>query len=320
MPPPVSGDLGFVTYGTRAVTDIAGKFSISCATQLGARKKQEDRSTIITRVHGQEDVLFAGVFDGTVGDYAAEFSHLAAPENILGSKPFREAMAHAVGAGNQYISTPVVSKIERALAEGYRVTDDHLLAYCREHAIDYSSCTSVTAVLAGDLLSIAHLGDSKIVLGRDVGGLIMAKPLTQDHKPDQPEERRRIERCGGFLAYLHGGKPFIRGGDFTARQEKGERPMQLNYSRAFGGKDLKSFGLIAVPDILQIQVTRADRLLIVASDGLWDAVMPDVAVFHAWEAHRHGRDPAADLVEFALSEHERNGTVDNVTVCVIIFK
>lgn len=45
-------------------------------------------------------------------------------------------------------------------------------------------------------------------------------------------------RClqnGGSLAYLHGGKPFIRGGDFTARQQLGDRPMQLNYSRAFGG-------------------------------------------------------------------------------------
>ena len=50
------------------------------------------------------------------------------------------------------------------------------------------------------------------------------------------EERRRIEKSGGSLAYLHGGKPFIRGGDFAERQLKGDRPMQLNYSRAFGGK------------------------------------------------------------------------------------
>jgi hypothetical protein len=60
--------------------------------------------------------------------------------------------------------------------------------------------------------------------------------LTTDHKPDMAEERRRIEKSGGSLAYLHGGKPFIRGGDFAERQLKGDRPMQLNYSRAFGGK------------------------------------------------------------------------------------
>jgi protein phosphatase len=50
---------------------------------------------------------------------------------------------------------------------------------------------------------------------------------------------RHCSQSGGSLAWLHGGKPFLRGGDFTARQAQGDRPMQLNYSRAFGGKDLK---------------------------------------------------------------------------------
>jgi hypothetical protein len=195
------------------------------------------------------------------------------------------------------------------------VTDSGLIALCRERGIDYSACTSVTAVMCGDLLSIAHLGDSKIVLGRYADGSsggaaagsagsppLVGKYLTTDHKPDMPHERRRIEevsgaracergapcrrdrqaaktlsivssslvlrtrphppphpQSGGSLAYLHGGKPFIRGGDFTARQALGDRPMQLNYSRAFGGKDLKMYGLSWVPDILHIRVTSADK-------------------------------------------------------------
>lgn len=130
---------------------------------------------------------------------------------------------------------------------------------CAEKCIDYSACTSVTCVIAGPLLTCAHLGDSKIVLGREENGTVCGKNLTRDHKPDQPEERKRIESCGGSLAYLHGGKPFIRGGDFTERQAKGDRPMQLNYSRAFGGKDLKMFGLLAVPDILQLKLGPEDK-------------------------------------------------------------
>ena len=170
--------------------------------------------------------------------------------------------------------------------QGFLRTDEALVTMCRERGIDYSACTAVTAVISGDLLSVAHLGDSKVVLGRDsnaaaaavaaaaalaAGGkppstappsgpvAITGKYLTTDHKPDMVEERRRIESCGGSLAYLHGGKPFIRGGDFSARQAAGDRPMQLNYSRAFGGKDLKRYGLSATPDILQIQLTKADR-------------------------------------------------------------
>ena len=110
--------------------------------------------------------------------------------------------------------------------------------------------------------SSGHVGDSRAALGR-VGsdGKLVCNFLTRDHKPNQTEELQRIERSGGSLTYLHGGKPFIRGGDFTERQRMGDRPMQLNYSRAFGGKDLKMYGLSCQPDILQVR-PRVWRLLV----------------------------------------------------------
>jgi hypothetical protein len=42
----------------------------------------------------------------------------------------------------------------------------------------------------------------------------------------------------GSVEYLHNhqNKPFIRGGDFQQRKVLGESPMQLQYSRAFGGR------------------------------------------------------------------------------------
>jgi len=319
-------------------------------------------------VFGRDDVTFLGVFDGTVGDNAAEFVHLNIVDHICGhpvrarrararacargrargrsrgafaehcgSSPlcplayqradnrtptctpppppqaFKDAVAAAGSAPGGFTAPGVVSSIEAALREGYQATDTGLIALCREAQIHYSACTSVTALLTGDLLSLAHLGDSKIVLGREEGGapgsggaLLVGQYLTTDHKPDMALERRRIEevraargrasqrgRCsssgsvatslsqhatlriqmhpptltlkpvplqsGGSLAYLHGGKPFIRGGDFTVRQQRGERPMQLNYSRAFGGKDLKMYGLSCLPDICQVQLTPQDK-------------------------------------------------------------
>ena len=112
--------------------------------------------------------------------------------------------------------------------------------------------------------------------------------LTYDHKPNQPKELRRIEAAGGSLTYLHGGKPFIRGGDFTQRQKKGDRPMQLNYSRAFGAKDLKCFGLSCVPDIAQIELDASVKVVVLASDGLWDVCSADQAVRRALVAHKSG--------------------------------
>ena len=77
---------------------------------------------------------------------------------------------------------------------------------CREKGIDYSACTSVTALLCGEVLSVAHLGDSKIVLGREgpVPGQLQGKYLTTDHKPDMPEERKRIEEVRYSNCYWFG--------------------------------------------------------------------------------------------------------------------
>jgi len=36
-------------------------------------------------------------------------------------------------------------------------------------------------------------------------------------------ELRRIEQSGGSLAWLHGNKPYIRGGDFFRRQANGNK-------------------------------------------------------------------------------------------------
>uniref|UniRef100_A0A0A9XU39 PPM-type phosphatase domain-containing protein n=1 Tax=Lygus hesperus TaxID=30085 RepID=A0A0A9XU39_LYGHE len=115
--------------------------------------------------------------------------------------------------------------------------------------------------------------------------------LTSPHRPDDPNELRRIRESGGELVYLHRKKPFIRGGDFNDRK----MAMQLNYSRAFGGRDLKMYGLSCEPDIraVDVRLPAVDntiskpeqtlpgediRMVILGSDGLWDVVTPMDAV------------------------------------------
>lgn len=46
-----------------------------------------------------------------------------------------------------------------------------------------------------------HVGDSKIVLGKKhkETGMWIANPLTVDHKPDSPEEKKRIYDAGGEI-------------------------------------------------------------------------------------------------------------------------
>lgn len=109
----------------------------------------------------------------------------------------------------------------------------------------------------------------------------------------------------------------FRGGDFVVRQAAGEHPKQLNYSRAFGGKDLKMYGLTAEPDISHFEITPDDHLVILASDGLWDVVNPRVACEIAVHAQASGRSASSEIVRVAIEQMPAVGVRDNITVIVI---
>lgn len=111
-----------------------------------------------------------------------------------------------------------------------------------------------------------------------------------------------------------------RGGDFFRRQAAGEHPKQLNYSRAFGGKDLKMFGLSAEPDISHFELLPEDELILLASDGLWDVVNPKVACEIAFDAHARGLSASRALAEHSVANMPRVGYLDNVTVIAIFLR
>lgn len=58
-------------------------------------------------------------------------------------------------------------------------------------------CTAVVAVVLGRKLWVAHVGDSRAVLGR--AGKAIA--LSLDHKPNRTDERERIENAGGIVVW-----------------------------------------------------------------------------------------------------------------------
>jgi serine/threonine protein phosphatase PrpC len=287
---------------------------LSCAQHVGRRRTQEDRFSVCPQLRADDEKsVFIGVWDGTVGDFASDQVMSLVLPHTLGSAGWREYAGRAAPAHEG----DAQQMLAAAAAEGYARADAELLEMCARERNNYASTTSVTALITGGVLTVAHLGDSKIALGSvDGAGRLRGQSLTTDHKPDTDAERARIEGAGGSVEYLTDShsKPFIRGGDFLPRKAQGDKPMQLQYSRAFGGKDLKPFGLSAAPDVAQLVLQPQHRLLVLATDGLWDVCSPADAVAIGMHACQAGEDPAQALVSFALDE--QNGS-DNVTVVVL---
>ncbi|KAF6160282.1 hypothetical protein GIB67_019051 [Kingdonia uniflora] len=135
---------------------------------------------------------------------------------------------------------------------------------------DIVGSTAVVSVLTDDRILVANCGDSRAVLSR--GGI--AIPLSEDHKPDRPDELARIEAAGGRVIYLNGAR--VQG--------------ILAMSRALGDKYLKPI-VISEPEMSITDRTPEDECLILASDGLWDVLSNDMACDVARRCLSEGSPP-----------------------------
>ncbi|KAG6574230.1 putative protein phosphatase 2C 76, partial [Cucurbita argyrosperma subsp. sororia] len=250
-----------------------GKLSWGYSSIRGKRATMEDFFDIkMSKVDGQTVCLF-GIFDGHGGSRAAEFLKDHLFENLMKHPKF-------------LMDTKV------AISETYQRTDAEFLSLEKETSRDDGS-TASTALLVGNHLYVANVGDSRAIISK--GG--EAIPLSEDHKPNRTDERRRIEKAGGVVMWA--GTWRVGG--------------VLAMSRAFGNKMLKQF-VVADPDIQDLEVDKDVELLILASDGLWDVVRNEDAVLVAGK-EEEPEAAARKLTEAAFTR----GSADNITCIVVKF-
>ncbi|PKA63916.1 putative protein phosphatase 2C 59 [Apostasia shenzhenica] len=250
------------------------KFSYGHASSTGERSSMEDFCEARVHIVDGEVIGLFGVFDGHGGARTAEYVKQNLFSNMIKLPTF-------------------ISDTRSAIVDAHRKTDSEFLKSENIQNHDAGS-TASTAVLVGDRLLVANVGDSRAVICRDGNAIA----VSQDHKPHLADERKRIEDAGGFVMWA-GGTWRVCG--------------VLALSRAFGDKHLKQF-VVADPDIQEELVDDSLEFLILASDGLWDVVGNEEAV-EMIKAIDDPEEAAKRLVE----ESHRRGSYDNVTCVVVRF-
>jgi len=87
--------------------------------------------------------------------------------------------------------------------------------------------------------------------------------LTQDHKPNLPNEKKRIMNSGGEVRKLEGDVPhrvFVRGRAFPG----------LAMSRSIGDFIANAVGVTCEPEISCHKIDINDEFICVSSDGVWE--------------------------------------------------
>ncbi|KAK9997577.1 hypothetical protein SO802_022263 [Lithocarpus litseifolius] len=249
-----------------------GSFNYGYSTFKGKRASMEDfYETRISEVDGQM-VAFFGVFDGHGGSRTAEY---------LKNNLFKNLSGHP-----DFINDP-----KTAIVEVFKQTDADYLNEEKGQQKDAGS-TATTALLLGDRLLVANVGDSRVVACR-AGSAI---PLSIDHKPERSDERQRIEQAGGFIIWA--GTWRVGG--------------VLAVSRAFGDKLLKPY-VVAEPEIQEEEIDGVD-FIIIASDGLWNVISNKDAVALVQDIPN-----AEEASRRLITEAYARGSSDNITSIVVRF-
>ncbi|KAG8587820.1 hypothetical protein GDO81_005793 [Engystomops pustulosus] len=201
-----------------------------------------------------------------------------------------------------------------------------------------SGTTASVVIIRGNKLYVAHVGDSGVVFGLKSGSkeMLKAVEVTQDHKPELPRERERIEGLGGSVINKSGvnrvvwKRPRLTHNGPVRRSTVIDQIPFLAVARALG--DLWSYdfysGEFVVSPEPDTSVHTIDpqthKYIIIGSDGLWNMVSAQDAILLCQEQEKSyangecGQSFSKILVNRALAQwRHRMLRADNTSAIVI---
>lgn len=241
---------------------IAGRPYVVIQDQ-GLRKHMEDTYIVASASVGRGDGSLCkiyGVFDGHGGDAVAQWlpHQISLLFDIFDFNYFSEPDGeHSFGLPEGETLTPtLILEIKKTIRGYYRYLDRRI--YEEKQAFGDAGSTAIVVIELQGYCFCVNLGDSRSAAFALEDPALSLVWVSEDHKPNEPEEKGRIEQLGGFV-------------------KKGRVNGRLALSRAFGDIYAKQYPqptlgydhiVSPMPDI---QVFKKQPMIVVlASDGLWD--------------------------------------------------
>jgi len=140
--------------------------------------------------------------------------------------------------------------------------------------IRFSGSTCVTLLTMGQKIFCNNVGDSRGILVKQTSeGKSYAQAISRDQKPCQPDEAERILKSGGRIDSFRDqeNNPI---GPLRVWLEKEDIP-GLAMTRSFGDEVAARVGVVAEPEILELDLGQEDKFMVLASDGVWEFITND---------------------------------------------
>ena len=253
-------------------------------------KKGEDYFLIKTdcqRVPGNSSSSFSvfAIFDGHNGNAAAIFTREHLLNHVLGALP------RGLGRDEWLQALP------RALVAGFVKTDKEF-----QSRGETSGTTATFVIVDRWTVTVASVGDSRCILDTQ-GGAVTS--LTVDHRLEENiEERERVTSSGGEVGRLS----IVGGAEIGPLRCW---PGGLCLSRSIGDMDVGEF-IVPIPYVKQVKLSKAGGRLVIASDGIWDALSSEMAA-------KFCRGLPAELAAMqVVKEALRTRGLKDDTTCIVV--
>ena len=257
-------------------------------SSIGGRDQNEDKLFVSENIDGKDTttspINLTFICDGHGGKEISEYLHQQIPAIFM-----NKSQSYPI---TQKKGTTICTQIQSGLEN-------------KKCALETGSTAIICAFYktrSGLYYSILNVGDCRAVICRDNAGI----PLTIDHKPNWPNEYRRITALGG--------KPYRDGPDY--------RIDGLSVSRAFGDLNQKKF-VYPLPDVTSYKIHSSDKFIVFACDGIWDVASNQDIVNYILNI-AYDKDyvrvlapatVAKKIVQYAID----NKSTDNVSVVIVFF-
>ena len=257
----------------------ARKGIIGVCSKTGYKELQpgwqcQDAYVICRGFNEKRDQAFFGVFDGH-GEFGKEVSNACAEQVTILQIHVMTSISHV----DDGVKIPILlrdSGYETGLVGAFRRLCTTMQKELRRHGeldVTASGCTACMVLVNSRHIVCANVGDSRCVVYSSVSPAdqetLVHTSLTVDHKPDRPDERRRIEGRGGFVQES---KVDSQGRLHPSRVVANSQDGGLAMSRSLGDTESHSAGVIPDPEVKQYPLTEHDQILVLASDGVWDVM------------------------------------------------
>jgi len=272
------------------VSCVGGWFSSE-----GVRGAQEDRFKV------DDSCAFYAVYDGHGGDKASKYCEKHMKDYVMEKIDELEE-----GASDE--------DYEEAFKDAFVELDEKFL----EKRVDDGSTACVAHVSSNGKLYVANVGDSRAIVVCDDGSVV---EMSQDHKPDLPQEKKRIEAAYHDVEII---TDIFEGKRIKIARVDG----MLAVSRAIGDGSLKDMmepekcAVTCVPEVRSLVLDPAKhRFLVIACDGIWDMYSnKDVATIVSGELGGKKQVTADELTrvsELVVKGSIDKGSGDNCTVVLV---